>query len=41
MLPNNTSDTTIKWDQIEMFSIFINCYDNIDFNIFFKIKAGK
>ena len=36
----NTGDTKIEWDQIEVFQI-LNGRENIDPNIFFKIKTGK
>ena len=40
MWSNNTGDTKIEGDQMEVFKI-LNVRENIDPNIFFKIKAGK
>ena len=40
MWSNNTGDAKIEGDQIEVFKI-LNGHENIDPNIFFKIKTGK
>ena len=40
MWTDNTRNTKIKRDQIEVFKI-LNGYENIDSNIFFEIKESK
>ena len=40
MWTDNTRNAKIKGDQIEVFKI-VNCYENIDSNIFLEIKEGK
>ena len=40
MWTDNTRNAKIKGDQIEVFKV-LNGYENIDFNIFFKIKQNK
>ena len=40
MRPDNTINAKIKGGQIEVFKI-LNGYENIDLNIFFKIKESK
>ena len=41
MWTNNTRNTKIKGDQIELFKILLNGYENIDSNIIFKMKESK
>ena len=40
MWSNNTGDAKIEGDKIEVF-VILNGHENIDPNIFFKIKTGK
>ena len=41
MWTDNTRNAKIKGDQIEVFKILINGYENIDSNFFFEIKESK
>ena len=40
MWTDNTRTRRLRGDQIEVFKI-LNCYENIDYNIFFEIKQSK